>query len=159
MPSFTVFKGTEKGEVVEAKTEKGDLKPEEVLLRVTHSGLCGTDVHYKGVDMVLGHEGVGEVEAVGSAVKLFKKGDRAGWGYNHDSCGTCKQCLSGNDIYCPERKMYGEADLDQGSFASHAVWKETFLFKIPDNMTSEVAAPLQCGGKWFANRCRTLLKS
>lgn len=146
MPSFTVYKGSEKGEVVESATKRPDLEPTQVLLKVTHSGLCGTDVHYKAVDMALGHEGVGVVEEIGSAVKLFKKGDRAGWGYNHDCCGACKQCLSGNDIFCPQRKMYGQADLDQGSFASHAVWKESFLFKIPDNMTSEDAAPLQCGG-------------
>ena len=146
MPSFTVYKGSEKGEVVESKTSKPELQPTEVLVKVTHSGLCGTDVHYKGIDMGLGHEGVGTVEEVGSAVKLFKKGDRAGWGYNHDSCGACKQCLTGNDIYCPDRKLYGAADLDQGSMASHAVWKESFLFKIPDAMTSEDAAPLQCGG-------------
>jgi len=146
MPSFTVFKGSEKGEIVESKTEKPELKADEVLLKVTHSGLCGTDVHYKGVDMALGHEGVGTVEAVGSDVTMFKKGERAGWGYNHDCCGHCPQCLSGNDVYCPERKMYGMADLDQGSMASHAVWKQSFLFKIPDELASEHAAPLQCGG-------------
>ena len=146
MPSFTVFKGSKDGNIVESKTEKPELKPDEVLLKVTHSGLCGTDVHYKSVDMALGHEGVGNVEQIGSAVKHLKKGDRVGWGYNHDCCGACKQCLSGNDIYCPERKMYGEADLDQGSFASHAVWKEAFLFKIPDGISSEDASPLQCGG-------------
>lgn len=146
MPSFTVYKGSEKGEVVESKTQKPELEPTQVLLKVTHSGLCGTDVHYKSVDMGLGHEGVGTVEEVGSAVKLFKKGDRAGWGYNHDSCGACKQCLSGNDIYCPQRSMYGYADLDQGSMASHAIWKESFLFQIPDALKSEHAAPLQCGG-------------
>lgn len=145
MPSFTVYKGSKKGEIVESQSQR-ELGPDQVLLKVTHSGLCGTDVHYKGADMALGHEGVGVVEEIGSAVKLFKKGDRAGWGYNHDSCGACKQCLSGNDIFCPERKMYGDADLDQGSFASHAVWKESFLFKIPEAMTSEDAAPLQCGG-------------
>ena len=114
MPSFTVFKGSKNGSIVEARTEKSELKAGEVLVRVTHSGLCGTDVHYKEVDMGLGHEGVGIVEDVGSAVSLFKKGDRAGWGYNHSSCLHCDQCLTGNDIFCPERQMYGQADLDQG---------------------------------------------
>ena len=42
--------------------------------------------------------------------------------------------------------MYGYADLDQGSFAHRAVWKEAFLFKIPDGLSDEAAAPLQCGG-------------
>lgn len=96
--------------------------------------------------MVLGHEGVGVVEAVGPDAKYMKKGDRVGWGYEHDSCGHCEPCLSGRETYCPERKMYGEADLDQGSMATGAVWREAFLFKIPDGLSDEAAAPLQCGG-------------
>lgn len=42
--------------------------------------------------------------------------------------------------------MYGATELDQGSIATAAVWKESFLFKLPDNMTDEDAAPLMCGG-------------
>ena len=101
--------------------------------------------------MVLGHEGVGVVEAVGPDVKVLKKGDRVGWGYEHDSCGHCDQCLSGRETYCPERKMYGLADFDQGSFASGAVWREAFLFKTPDGLSDEAAAPLQCGGATVFN--------
>lgn len=63
-------------------------------------------------------------------------------GYEHDSCGLCKQCLTGQEIYCAERAMYASADLDQGSFASHAVWREAFLFKLPDELSDEAAAPL-----------------
>lgn len=47
--------------------------------------------------------------------------------------------------------MYGEADLDQGSFATGAVWREAFLFKIPDALSDAVAAPLQCGGATVFN--------
>lgn len=101
--------------------------------------------------MVLGHEGVGIVEKVGPDVKVLKKGDRVGWGYEHDCCGHCKQCLSGEETYCPERAMYGMTDLDQGSFASGAVWREAFLFKIPDGLSDEAAAPLQCGGATVFN--------
>lgn len=82
MPSFTVFKGSKDGSIKETTTTK-DLGPNEVLIKVTHSGLCGTDIHYKHVDMGLGHEGVGEVTEIGKDVKLFKKGDRAGWGCKH----------------------------------------------------------------------------
>jgi D-arabinose 1-dehydrogenase-like Zn-dependent alcohol dehydrogenase len=101
--------------------------------------------------MGLGHEGVGIVEEVGPAVTHLKKGDRVGWGYEHDSCGHCQQCLCGNETYCPERAMYGMADLDQGSFATHAVWREAFLFSIPDSLSDEVAAPLMCGGATVFN--------
>ncbi|KAF2087769.1 GroES-like protein [Saccharata proteae CBS 121410] len=146
MPSFAVYKGSESGKAVKATTTRPDLKGDEVFLRVTASGLCGTDLHYNHADMGLGHEGVGVVEELGPAVKELKKGDRVGWGYQHDGCMRCDQCQTGNDVFCPERAMYGFADLDQGSMAEGGVWKESYLFKIPDNMTDEDAAPLMCGG-------------
>ena len=59
--------------------------------------------------------------------------------------------MKGSETYCAERKMYGEADLDQGSFASGAVWREAFLFPIPESMRDEVAAPLMCGGATVFN--------
>ncbi|KAK3657784.1 hypothetical protein LTR56_002163 [Elasticomyces elasticus] len=155
MPSFTVFKGSKDGSIVQSETKKGELKGDQVLLKVTASGLCGTDMHYRNADMVLGHEGVGIVEETGPDTKVLKKGDRVGWGYEHDSCGHCEQCLRGNETYCPERAMYGMADLDQGSFAKGAVWREAFLFKIPDNLPDEAAAPLQCGGATVFNALHT----
>lgn len=96
--------------------------------------------------MVLGHEGAGIIESVGPAVKTLKVGDHVGWGYQHDSCGLCEQCLSGLEIYCEQRAFYAYADLDQGSFATRAVWREAFLYKIPEGLTDEEAAPLMCGG-------------
>jgi D-arabinose 1-dehydrogenase-like Zn-dependent alcohol dehydrogenase len=154
MPSFAVYKGSQSGSIVKSSTTK-DLAPDSVLVRITHSGLCGTDIHYRHADQVLGHEGAGVVESVGSAVTLHKPGDRVGWGYNHDCCGHCKQCLRGMDTYCPERKMYGIADLDQGSMAEKAVWKEGFLFQIPDGVESRDAAPLMCGGATVFNALST----
>ena len=114
--SYTVFKGSESGAIKKDTNTKGDLKGDQVYLRVTASGLCGTDLHYRKADMALGHEGVGIVEAVGPDVKTMKKGDRVGWGYEHDSCSHCEQCLKGTETFCPERAMYGDADKDQGSF-------------------------------------------
>lgn len=114
-----------------------------------------TDLHYWHADVVLGHEGVGVVESRGPGCHYLKKGDRVGWGYIHDSCGHCQQCLTGSETYCKERALYGEANLDQGSFAHYAVWREAFLFKIPDGMSDEVAAPLQCGGATIFNALHT----
>jgi D-arabinose 1-dehydrogenase-like Zn-dependent alcohol dehydrogenase len=150
MPEFTVFKGSEGGKIVKSTSHK-DLTGEDILVKVTASGLCGTDEHYKGTDMVLGHEGVGVVQELGPAATRFKKGDRVGWGYVHSVCGHCQMCLTGQDQYCEQREMYGEANLDQGSFASHAVWPESWLFKIPDNMSDKEAAPLMCGGATVFN--------
>ncbi|KAL6707251.1 hypothetical protein ACN47E_004239 [Coniothyrium glycines] len=155
MPSFTVYKGSKEGKIVKATTTRPDLQGDQVLVKVTASGLCGTDEHYKNADMALGHEGTGVVEAVGPNVKHLKKGDRVGWGYEHDSCGSCNQCLTGQETYCPERQMYGAADLDQGSFASHAVWREAFLFALPANLSDAEAAPLMCGGATVFNALYT----
>ncbi|KAK2612286.1 hypothetical protein QQS21_001712 [Conoideocrella luteorostrata] len=148
MPSFAVFKGSKDGRVVQSTTTKPDeLTGDNVLLRVTASGVCGTDLHFRNKDMVLGHEGVGVVEDLGPGVKHLKKGDRVGWGYETDSCGHCFSCLDSAEIYCNERSLYGgEASIDQGSFATRAVWREAFLHPIPDSLTDESAAPLQCGG-------------
>lgn len=151
MPSFTVYKGSKGGKIVKSQTTKPDLQDDQVLVRVTASGLCGTDEHYKEADMVLGHEGVGVVEDLGPNVKELKKGDRVGWGYEHNSCGRCEKCLSGRETYCPQREMYGMANLDQGSFASHAVWHESFLFRVPDELSDAEAAPLMCGGATVFN--------
>jgi D-arabinose 1-dehydrogenase-like Zn-dependent alcohol dehydrogenase len=57
------------------------LEPKQVLLKITHSGLCGTDLHVILHSAALGHEGVGTVIAIGSGVTDFKVGDRAGAGY------------------------------------------------------------------------------
>ncbi|KAF2138554.1 uncharacterized protein K452DRAFT_234108 [Aplosporella prunicola CBS 121167] len=146
MPSFTVLKGSSSGAITKATTTRPELIGDQVYLRVTASGLCGTDLHFRQADMALGHEGVGVVESVGPAVKTLKVGDRVGWGYNHDCCSNCELCLTGHDIYCSQRALYGYADLDQGSFAEGAVWREAFLFKVPDSMSDANAAPLMCGG-------------
>ena len=150
-PSSQSTKVPRRVKLSRAETERPDLKDDQVLVKVTASGLCGTDEHYKGVDMALGHEGAGIVEQTGPNVKELKKGDRVGWGYSHDSCGQCEQCLTGRETYCPKREMYGQANLDQGSFASHAVWREAFLFRIPDALSDAEAAPLMCGGATVFN--------
>lgn len=154
MPEFTVFKGSKEGKIVKSSTKK-DLAADSVLIRVTHSGLCGTDEHFKHADMVLGHEGAGVVEEIGSGVHRLKKGDSVGWGYIHDACNHCKQCLTGVEMLCPERKLYGYFDHDQGSFATHAIWKEDFVFKIPDALERQYAAPLMCGGATVFNALKS----
>lgn len=105
-----------------------------------------TNKSQRSANMVLGHEGVGIVEAVGPNSQTLKPGDRVGWGYVVDSCGHCIQCLQGAEPYCPERTLYGLANHDQGSFASHAIWHEAFLHKVPEGLSDTEAAPLQCAG-------------
>lgn len=150
MVSFTTFRGSKDGSIVKASVNK-TIARDEVLVQVTHSGLCGTDIHYKSQDMALGHEGAGIATEVGQDVITIKAGDRVGWGYLHSSCGHCKQCLRGAETFCAERHMYGTHELDQGSFATHAVWKADYLFAIPEGIENEFAAPLMCGGATVFN--------
>ncbi|KAJ7105433.1 putative NADP-dependent alcohol dehydrogenase C 2 [Mycena crocata] len=151
---FTVFKGSPNG-IVQATTHSESPTGNQVLVKITHSGICGTDEHYKHADMVLGHEGVGKVQQVGKEVKDLKVGDVVGWGYTHKTCGTCEQCLIGQDQYCPNRELYGYHNHHQGSFGSHAIWDASFLFHIPEGLASEAAAPLMCGGATVFNVIET----
>ncbi|KAJ7282877.1 chaperonin 10-like protein [Mycena rebaudengoi] len=144
--SFTVFKGSANKEIAEATTRRGKPTGNEVLVEITHSGICGTDEHFLGQDMALGHEGVGVVHELGEGVRGLKVGDVVGWGYTHKTCGVCVQCLAGQDQYCAHRERYGRSNLDQGSFGSHAIWDASFLFKLPEGLAPEDAAPLMCGG-------------
>jgi len=69
----TVFKGSKSGNVVkDTVTRTTALGPNDVAISMTHSGVCFTDLHHIHDDMVLGHEGVGVVEAIGDSVKNFK---------------------------------------------------------------------------------------
>lgn len=70
--NFTVYKGSPSRRIVQGKTHRDKLNGDEVLLRITHSGLCGTDEHFLDKDMCLGHEGAGIVEALGPEVKSLK---------------------------------------------------------------------------------------
>ncbi|KAJ7105432.1 putative NADP-dependent alcohol dehydrogenase C 2 [Mycena crocata] len=145
-----VFRGSKEG-IVQATTRYERPAGNQVLVKITHSGICGTDEHFKHTDMVLGHEGVGRVEELGERVIGLKVGDVVGWGYTHKTCGTCEQCLLGQDQYCPNRERFGRANLHQGSFGSHAIWDASFLFKVPDGLAAEDAAPLMCGGATVYN--------
>ncbi|KAH8898553.1 alcohol dehydrogenase [Thozetella sp. PMI_491] len=143
--SFQVFRGSKEGKIVTGTTTRL-LGPNEALVKLHHSGVCGTDEHFLQSGCVLGHEGVGVVEEVGPQVRGLKAGDRVGFGYVHNVCGQCNYCLGGQEQICPERKMFGWADLDEGSFGSHVVWDADILARIPDGMELKHAAPLMCAG-------------
>jgi D-arabinose 1-dehydrogenase-like Zn-dependent alcohol dehydrogenase len=91
---FVVYKGSQSGNIVKS-TGHRDLGNTEALVKLTHSGVCGTDEHYLHAGIGLGHEGVGIVTEIGSAVTSLKVGDRVGFGWVHYVCGDCAACLSG----------------------------------------------------------------
>lgn len=95
--SFKVFRGSKEGRISQGTTTRV-LGPNDVFVKLTHSGVCGTDEHFLHSGCVLGHEGVGIVEEVGSQVHGLEKGDRVGFGYVHKVCGHCEYCLTGTRL-------------------------------------------------------------
>lgn len=69
-----------------------------------------------------------------------------GWGYVHNFCGDCKQCVEGFEQHCPSRQLYGFHNQDQGSLAYAAIWDERALTVIPEGISAADAAPLMCAG-------------
>ncbi|EEQ35822.1 NADP-dependent alcohol dehydrogenase [Microsporum canis CBS 113480] len=132
---FTTFRGTDAG-VVASQTKRPPLTRNQVLVSITHSGVCGTDQHYRKAGCVLGHEGIGIVQCLGPDVRALRIGQRVGWGYVHGSY----------DQFCSSRKVYGVTNLDQGSMAYAAIWPESSLYAIPEKLSSLDAAPMMCAG-------------
>jgi uncharacterized zinc-type alcohol dehydrogenase-like protein len=119
---------------------------DEVLVKVTHCGICHSDVHLADGDwgeffpLVPGHEIVGEV-VKGPG---FAPGTRVGVGWQCSSCGTCEWCKAGKDVVCAEH--LGTCMGHHGGFASHVIAQDRFVFPLPQELDSASAAPLFCGG-------------
>lgn len=131
----------------------GPLGPEEVDIAVTHCGICHTDCamvdNEWGISqfpVVPGHEAVGTVLAVGSAVTRLPLGTRVGVGALCGSCMHCEWCLSGRQHVCPEIRGTVMAP-HKGAFATVVrVNSWQFAHPIPEVIRSEHAGPLLCAG-------------
>ncbi|GAN09919.1 conserved hypothetical protein [Mucor ambiguus] len=99
-----------------------------------------------------GHEIVGKVTRVGKNVTNVCVGDRGGVGFQADSCGKCEECLKGNENMCTVRlvQTYNDnwynGDKTYGGYANRWRGDYRFICKIPDSMTSEIAASFMCAG-------------
>ncbi|KAF7547020.1 hypothetical protein G7046_g9139 [Stylonectria norvegica] len=123
--------------------ELGDL---DVYVRITHSGVCGTDEHDRIDGCGLGHEGIGIVEEVGKSVTRIQIGQRVGCGWQTSSCGQCRECIAGYRAYCPKSIGQKYGDPTQGTFGNYAIRHEDFVWPIPDGIDSKYAGPLICAG-------------
>ncbi|WP_092264213.1 L-threonine 3-dehydrogenase [Deinococcus reticulitermitis] len=129
------------------ETEVPTPGPNDLLIRVRKSSICGTDVHiYKWDDwaratipvpMVVGHEYVGEVVALGSEVRGFAVGDRVS-GEGHVTCGHCRNCRAGRRHLC--RNTLGVGVNRPGSFAEYLVLPAFNAFKLPADIPDDIAA-------------------
>lgn len=129
----------------------GELGPYEIEVHVSHCGVCHSDVHLIDNDwgisrfpLVPGHEIVGTVTSVGSAVRDHTPGQRVGIGWQADSCGICEWCRSGQEHLCP--KAQPTCVGRHGGFADAVRVNSRFAIPIPDALDSLSAAPLLCAG-------------
>jgi uncharacterized zinc-type alcohol dehydrogenase-like protein len=142
-----------------AVIERREVGPNDVLIEVTHAGICHSDIHTVRGDwgpqpypLVPGHEIVGVVSEVGAAVTGHRVGDRVGVGCMVNSCRECANCRSGNEQYCLNGMVgtYGAVDRDgtvtQGGYSTHVVVDADFVLRVPDGIDSAAAAPLLCAG-------------
>jgi len=142
--------------LVKAKAEPGiwmervpvpEPGPNDVLIKVKKSAICGTDVHIYNWDkwaqatipvpMVVGHEFSGEIADVGSAVTKYKVGQRVS-GEGHIVCGTCRNCRAGRGHLC--RNTLGVGVHRPGSFGEYLCIPEANVVPIPADVPDEIAA-------------------
>ncbi|RUO41894.1 L-threonine 3-dehydrogenase [Pseudidiomarina aestuarii] len=129
------------------EAEKPEYGYNDLLIRIKKTAICGTDVHiFKWdewsqktipVPMIVGHEYVGVVEAMGDGVRGFAKGDRVS-GEGHITCGHCRNCRAGRRHLC--RNTVGVGVNRQGCFAEYLVIPADNAFKLPDDISDDLAA-------------------
>jgi uncharacterized zinc-type alcohol dehydrogenase-like protein len=139
--------------------ERRTVGANDVRLSIAYSGICHSDVHQArgewGADifpMVPGHEIIGTVVEVGSAVTKFRVGQTVGVGVFVDSCRKCDACKNNLESYC-ERGPVGSynaidynGEVQYGGYSNEIVTDEHFVLEIPENLNRAEAAPLLCAG-------------
>lgn len=170
-------------EFVLSQVELDEPRPDEVVVRMVATGVCGTDVHVQhgGIPFplpgVVGHEGAGIVERVGGAVTSVAPGDQVLLTFT--SCGHCRNCRLGHPAYCEEflernllggRRADGSTTLRRGdeelnahffaqsSFASHVLADERGVTRVPPGADLALLAPLGCGVQTGAGAVLNVLR-
>jgi len=135
----------------------------DVQIEILFCGICHSDLHYARDEWhdvlpavypcVPGHEIIGRVTTVGSAVTKFKLGDLVGVGCLVDADGTCPHCQAGLENFCPGQVLtYGGPDrhktaaVTYGGYSDSIVVDDRFILRIPSNLDLAGAAPLLCAG-------------
>jgi propanol-preferring alcohol dehydrogenase len=129
--------------------------PDDVLIEVEVCGVCHSDLHVaegdqpalKGAtkaNLIPGHEVVGRVVERGANVTHLALGDRVGVAWNFSTCGICEACREGMENLC--RKAVITGVMVDGGYADYMVARASHALPIPENLSSEEAAPLFCAG-------------
>lgn len=139
--------------------ERRDVGPHDVRLDILYCGICHSDIHTVRGDwgpqhypLVPGHEIVGRVAEVGSAVTGYRVGDLAGIGCMVDSCRHCGSCREGYENSCEHEPIwtYGSTGRDglvtQGGYSSTIVCDEAYVLRVSERLPLAGVAPLLCAG-------------
>ena len=125
--------------------------PGELRVRVRACATCRTDLHViegdlgpRRLPLIPGHQGVGEVEALGTGADRFRRGDRVGLAWLRRACGTCRRCVAGRENLCEASAYTGWTH--DGAFAQYALVPDAFAYAIPRGIDDAEAAPLLCAG-------------
>ncbi len=121
-----------------------DVGPNDVLLEVSHCGICGSDIHFvlEGwgrPGSVEGHEFSGRVVAVGDEVTSWRVGDQVVGGPS-PRCGTCEYCRAGRPSLCTGRDTPGMNAHRDGAFAEYILVDEAGVLRVPDGLSLRAAA-------------------
>lgn len=132
------------GELSLEQREVPDLGPKDVLLEVSHCGICGSDVHFvlEGwgrPGSIEGHEYSGHVVAIGPDVTRWKVGDTVVGGPS-PRCGTCEYCRAARPSLCTGRNTPGMQTHTDGAFAEFVRTHEDAILRIPDGVSLREAA-------------------
>jgi threonine 3-dehydrogenase len=129
------------------ESDKPEVGHNDILIKIHKTAICGTDMHIYNWDewsqktipvpMVVGHEYVGKVVEIGQEVRGFELGDRVS-GEGHITCGHCRNCRAGRRHLC--RNTSGVGVNRQGAFAEYLAIPAFNAFKIPDNISDDMAA-------------------
>jgi threonine 3-dehydrogenase len=129
------------------RVKKPEVGHNDVMIRIRKTAICGTDLHIWNWDdwaqktipvpMQVGHEYVGEIVEIGQEVRGFKIGDRVS-GEGHITCGYCRNCRAGRRHLC--RNTVGVGVNREGAFAEYLVIPAFNAFKIPDDISDDLAA-------------------
>lgn len=155
--------GTEAAEapLQQLNIQRRRVTPHDVEIEILYCGICHSDLHYARSEWsgfptvypcVPGHEIVGRVASVGTAVSKFKPGDLVGVGCLVDSDRTCPECQAGLEQFCPNMTLtYGSEDKHlggstYGGYSDSIVVAEHFVLRVPPQLDLAGVAPLLCAG-------------
>ncbi len=155
---YAAFKSS--GQLAPFEFKRRELKPNDILIEIDFCGVCHSDIHQVKNEwgnaeypMVPGHEIVGHITKIGTAVKKFSVGDLAGVGCLVDSCRTCSNCQEGFQQFCLNGSVgtYNSLEKDGetrtfGGYSKCIVVDQDFALIIPKNLDLKTVAPLLCAG-------------